>query len=232
MNNYAPDKTQVSRLSYYRFYLTPKERKIRNLIALCDVAGEIFSDDKALGKQTGYQYANAFLLVIDPLSIADYRRTLESDPSFNVAKYGASPEHIDAVLHRLVGLLQNIFNIKANKMISTDVAVVFTKGDIPGLSDLIGDKAVADYLAKNPGVSKYDAQNAVCEKFLVENGEGNFVNTVKTNFKSVQFFTSSALGHSEDGSPFVAQGVEDPVLWLIDKACANINLKDKWGKTI
>lgn len=229
---YTPDKTQESRLSYFRFYLTPKGRKVKNLIALCDVAGEIYSNDASLGGQIGYQYANAFLLVVDPLSVVDYKRTLENTPGVDVAKYGASPERIDAVVGRLVGLLQNIFGIKANKMLATDVAVVFTKGDIPGLSDLIGENAVKNYMTANPGVNKYDAQNAVCEKFLIENGEANFINTVKNSFKSVQFFCSSALGHNQDGTEFVAEGVEDPVLWLIDKASGNIDLKDKWGRKI
>lgn len=230
--NWLPDKTQDSRLSYFRFYLTPKERKIKNLVALCDVAGEIYSNDKVLGSQTGYRYANAFLLVVDPLSVSEYKNNLSKDKSIDLSKYGASSEHIDAVVGRLVGLLQNIFNIKSNKMLKTDVAVVFTKGDIPGLSDLIGDGAVKKYMSANPGVNKYDAQNAVCEKFLIDNGEANFVNTIKASFKSVQFFTSSALGHTANGKPFVAEGVEDPVLWLIDKACKNIDLKDKWGRKI
>ena len=230
--SYTPDKTQESKLSYYRFYLTPKDRKVKNLVALCDVAGEIYSNSTTLGGQMGYQYANAFLLVVDPLSVVDYKRSIEKTAAVKLSGYGASPERIDEVLGRLVGLLQNIFNIKANKMLDTDVAVVFTKGDIPGLSDLIGENAVKNYMLANPGVGKYDAQNAVCEKFLLDNGEANFLNTVKTSFKSVQFFCSSALGHNEDGTPFVAQGVEDPVLWLIDKACSNVDLKDKWGRKI
>lgn len=44
--------------------------------------------------------------------------------------------------------------------------------------------------------------------------------------------TCSALGHVENGSNFAPEGVEEPALWLIDKASASINLKKKWGKKI
>ena len=80
--------------------------------------------------------------------------------------------------------------------------------------------------------SKYDATNCVCEQFLIKYEEENFLNSLKSKFKSIQFFTCSALGHIENGSDFKPEGVEEPALWLIDKASASINLKNKWGKTI
>ena len=80
--------------------------------------------------------------------------------------------------------------------------------------------------------SKYEAINKVCEQFLIEYEEDNFLNSLKSKFKSIQFFTCSALGHVENGSQFNPDGVEEPALWLIDKASASIDLKKKWGRKI
>lgn len=223
-NGILPDKTNEMRLRYYRFYLTPPQTAVKNLISLCDIGGEVYSDSQSLGEQIGYRYASAFVMVIDPLSIEAYRDEVArtADP----VKYGCSQESIDAVLNMLISTLENMYRISAKEMLGTNVAAVFTKGDIPGLEDKIGEKAVAEYRRLHSGVSLYEAQNKVCEQFLAEYNEVNFLNSLKSKFKHVQFFVSSSLGHNANGMPFVATGVEEPVLWLLDRMPGNINLKD------
>ena len=81
-------------------------------------------------------------------------------------------------------------------------------------------------------MSWYDAQNIVCENFLKEYDENNFLNGLTSKFKSMQFFCSSSLGHNVDGTPFTPSGVEDPVLWLGDIISDSIDLKGKWGKKL
>ena len=235
MNNinhgYLPEKTNDMRLKYYQFYLNPLTSKIRTLVSLCDVGGEVYSDSMSLGEQIGYKYANAFLLVIDPLSIAMYREEVQKS-NINPGSYGYSSDSVDEIISMLITTLENMFCISSKDMLKTDVAVVFSKCDIPGLSDKIGDPAVARYVQNNPSVTRYDAQNAVCETFLRDYEEINFLNSLKSKFKTIQFFCSSSLGHNMNGTPFEAYGVEDPVLWLIDKTSASVDLKDKWGKHI
>ena len=80
--------------------------------------------------------------------------------------------------------------------------------------------------------SKFVAQNKLCEQFLLEYGEANFLNSLRSKFRSIQFFPTSALGHVQNGMKYAPQGVEDPILWIIDKISAGINLKNKWGKKI
>jgi hypothetical protein len=139
---------------------------------------------------------------------------------------------MDEVLDTLINTLQNMNCLNSKNMIKTDVAVVFTKCDIPGLDGKIGGSAVRRYMQLHNIKSKYNAINQVCEQFLIEYEEENFLNSLKSKFKSIQFFTCSALGHVENGSNFIPDGVEEPALWLIDKASASINLKEKWGKKI
>lgn len=219
---YLPDKTTDMRLRYYQFYLTPQGEKIKRLISICDVGGEIYADSNMVGEQIGFRYANAFIIVIDPLSIAAYRKEISTQ--VNPAKYGASAMTIDEILSRLVTTLENLYTISSKVMLKTDVAVVFTKCDLPGLDDLIGRKAVNLYI-RNHYATREAACNILCEAFLRKYEESNFVNNIKSKFKSVQYFTCSSLGDMNSTS-FNPEGVEAPVMWLIKKI---LNSTDKKG---
>lgn len=225
-----PVKTNDMRLRYYQFYLTPKGEKVRNLVSICDVAGETYEHNAEIGRQIGFKHANAFLMLIDPLSVALYRKEVEN--SIDLRKYGASERAMDEIIDALIRTLENMKCIDSKSTIKTDMAVVFTKCDIPGLNEKIGVEAIARYKQKNNITSTYEAQNQVCEHFLMEYEEENLLNTLKAKFKSIQFFTCSALGHVENGESFNPEGVEEPALWLIDKVSASIDLKEKWGKKI
>ena len=214
-NGVLPFKTNDTRLKFYQFYLTPKKNKVKNLVSLCDVAGETYGSVKEMGNQIGFKNAGGFIVTIDPLTILSYKE--EVNNSLDLKGYAASEKPMDEVLTMLIGTLENMGCVKPKESIKTKVAIVFTKCDIPGIDELIGEKAVEAYLNTNPKVkSKYEAQNAVCEAFLVKYDEVNLLNNLKSKFKNLQFFTCSALGHSVDGSVFTPNGVEEPVLWLLN----------------
>lgn len=226
-----PAKTSDKRMKYYQFYLTPKGEKVRNQISLCDVAGEAYENNMDTSGQLGYKYANAFLMVVDPLSVIRYRQELNDQ--INLAQYGASQRPMDEVLNTLIVTLEKMNCINSKNSSKTEVVVMFSKCDIPGIDDKIGMPAVKKYMEDHPDVkNQYDAQNKVCEQFLIDYEEGNFINILKSKFKSIQFFTCSALGHVENGQKFDPENVEDPLLWLIDKSSASIDLKKKWGHSI
>lgn len=223
-----PLKTNDMRLRYYQFYLAKNGAKVRNLVSLCDVAGETYEHSEEMGRQIGFKYADAFLMLVDPLSVMAYRE--EVAQKVDISKYGASEKSMDEVLDGLIHTLESMKCIDSKSSIKTDVAVVFTKCDIPGLDDKIGAAAVNRYRTQNSGVSKYDAQNKVCEQFLTEYEEENFLNTLRSKFKSIQFFTCSALGHVENGKQFAPTNVEEPTLWLIDKVNSSLSLKKKFSE--
>jgi len=216
-NGYVPEKTTDHRLRYYQFSLTPR-KATKQLISLCDVAGELF--DVRLGgdeikKQIGLRFANAFILIIDPLSIPNYREDVSKEIKIN--EYKGSVQRLDEMVETFVRTLQNMFSIKANAMLSTDVAVVFTKVDIPGLDAKIGESAVRKRAPDNEPKTIYKTQNELCGEFLRKYNEENFLNNLKSRFKSIQFFTCSALGHIENGKPFASSKVEEPFFWLLEK---------------
>ena len=223
-----PEKTNEMHLKFYQFQLQTAAESLPHLVSLCDVAGEIYSDSTELGQQHALSKSHSFVVVVDPLSVSEYREEMQN--TIDPAQYGYSADSIDAVLNMLTTTLENMCNISAKNMLNSDLAVVFTKGDIPGLGDKIGTKAVADYRLHHPNVTRMEALNAVCEQFLRDYNELNFLNGLKSKFKTVQFFSCSALGHNANGSPFESQGVEDPIVWLLSRAAKGLNLTDKISK--
>lgn len=221
---YAPAKTSEGKLKFYQFHLDSPKSDAGNFISLCDVKGELFSED--IGGQLGFRNADGFIFVVDPLSIGDYRTELEDAGEVNVEDYRASEQPMDEVVGLLLTTLDNMLNITKGK-IKPVVSVVFTKCDIPGLEEAIGATAVKNYMAANPEVDRLTAMNAVCERFLTQYGETNFIQQVKQRFSAVQFFTCSALGHNEDGTDFQPVAVEESVLWIVDKVSPTLNFKER-----
>ncbi len=195
-----------------------KRPVIQNRKPICDVAGELFDvtvGGDAINKQTGFRYVNDFVLIIDPLSIPDYRN--EVSKIININSYNSSRQNIDEMLDTFVRTLQNMFSVDSKTMLNTDVAVVFSKSDIPGLDEKIGESAVLKHAPSLTPKVRLEIQNTLCEQFLRKYNEDNFLNSLKSRFKSIQFFLCSALGHIENGQPFVASNVEKPIFWLLTK---------------
>jgi len=215
----VPLKTQnLDYLTYYQFALSPRGAKIQQMISLCDVAGELYDvsqGKESIARQKGFRFANAFILIIDPLSIAEYRAEIAK--TVNINNYKSSSQPIEEVVDTLINTMQNIFSLKAKDIINTNVAVVFTKIDIPGLADIIGNSAVAKQSPSSDQKTRYQVQNQLCEDFLRKYGEQNFLLHFKARFKSIQFFACSALGHLENGQPFIPINVEEPLFWLLKK---------------
>ncbi len=233
LKGYLPQKTEDRRLNYYQFYLTPKGAT-KQQVSLCDVAGELFNINDVssdnINTQLGFRYSNAFMLIVDPLSIPMYRE--EVSKTTDLKNYKGSAQPIEEMLDTFIRTLQNIFGATDKDMRNTDVAVVFTKVDIPGLAQKIGDSAVNKIAPSLEMKVRYKIQNELCQQFLHEYEEDNFYNRLKSSFKNIQFFTCSALGHVKNGQPFVASNVEEPLLWLLgnkssvlDKATKKITIK-------
>lgn len=79
-------------------------------------------------------------------------------------------------------------------------------------------------MTQNPDCrSENDAKNRVCEDFLQQYGAGNFVRTAAGKFRSVQYFTCSALGHNEEGVAFQSTNVLAPFLWILSTVDSTIS---------
>ena len=224
-NGVCPLPTSSMRLKYYRFAVKRKKNSIKNIITLCDIGGNAYSQGKYtqdVTDQVGFSYADGLLMVIDPLSIAEFRQELSSQ---SIKKYKPSENTVDDVLTIVEDTLNNMFNLGYTGKIKTRLAVVFTKCDMPELDDMIGATAIKRYKAANPRESIEEIQNKLCIQFLQKYNEHNFLNSLSSVFKEVRFFTSSPLGHCPDGQKFAPSGVAEPVLWLLAENNFKVNLK-------
>ena len=229
----CPQKTNDFAFKYYNFFLSPKEDNTKNLISVCDIAGEVFASQDDMIRQQGYRFADGMIVVIDPLSITEFKNELKKQLSpQKFQELNASTQPIGDILSGLITTMESLYHIDAKSTIKKTIVVVFTKCDIKGLDDKIGETAINQYLAQHPDVSFCDASNVLCEEFLAEYGENSFLNTVKGKFSEVQFFACSAIGHDKSGKKFKSVNVEQPLLWLIDKVSKAINLSSVWGKKL
>lgn len=217
-NGRLPPKTSEMRLKYFPFYLTPKKKRVKRLISLCDVGGEVYRNRQMLGTQIGFRYANAFIIVIDPMSVREYKA--EFDRRYKLSGFAASTEPIDEILSRVVSTLESMYAMSSKKLtkklFKTNVAVVFTKCDIPGLDEKIGRRAI-DARVRTKHITREQATNQLCEEFLCKYGEANFVNSIKSKFRTVQYFTCSALGYNKNLGQYIPDGVDAPVVWIYKK---------------
>ena len=119
---------------------------------MCDVAGEIFnvnSGGNEITRQIGFRYANAFILIIDPLSISEYRNEIAG--TIQLKDYNKSDLPLDEMVDVFIRTLQNMFSIKANAMLNTNVAVIFTKIDIAYVPVVVvGELLYGAYNSSNP----------------------------------------------------------------------------------
>jgi hypothetical protein len=214
-------------MDYYQFYLTPKGAT-KQQVSLCDVAGEVFNinDEGTSITQKGFRYGNAFMLIIDPLSISEYRKELEAAKTINLNEYKGCAQNIDEMLDTFLRNLRNMLGKKEDALVNTHIAAVFTKVDIPGLSKKIGETVVLSKATSKDTEAKNKIRNEICRKFLADYHEHNFLNLLD-KFKNVQFFACSALGHVRDGSAFKASNVEEPLLWLLGKQSSVIEKATK-----
>lgn len=232
-NGLCPQKTNDFAFKYYNFFLSPKNDKIKNLISVCDIAGEVFANQDVMIKQQGYRFADGIIVVIDPLSIPEFMNELKKKlKPQELQALNASTQPIGDILGGLINTMESLYHIDAKGTIKKTIVVVFTKCDINEIDDWIGAKAINEYLEQHHSVSFCDASNVLCEKFLSTYGENSFLNTLKGKFSDVQFFSCSALGHNDFGKKFTPVNVEQSLLWLIDKMSKAINLSSVWGKKL
>ncbi len=215
-------KTELDALTAYQMMLKLPKEKIGRRIYIYDISGEKFSSSSDFQNNQAYSYADGFVFMIDPLTLAQFASELgeKIDP----VSYGASNKDFDDILNIMLINLEKMFNLKDKDTLKRNLAVVINKVDIPTLEEKIGESAAQQYLAEHSETCKsyMDARDAVCRDFLTDYGAGNFVRTAESKFKSVRYFTCSALGHNHEGKAYEGKNVVDPVMWLLQQVDSSI----------
>lgn len=215
-------KTELNSLTAYQLMLTIPNEKIGRRVYVYDISGEMFSSSSDVQNNLAYSYANGFIFIIDPLTLNQFAMDVEDKLDLNA--YGASSKDFDDILNIMLINLEKMFGLKDKDTLKRNLAVVINKVDIPTLEEKIGETAAQQYLAENADTCKnyMDARDAVCRNFLQDYGAGNFVRTAEAKFKTVRYFSCSALGHNHEGQPYEGKNVVDPVMWLLQQADSSI----------
>ncbi len=211
-----PHKTELEALTAYQMMLRLPGNKFGRRIYIYDISGERFSSSEDIQRNIAYSYADGMIFIVDPLSLSRY--AMEMENKINLENYAASAKSSDDILNLMLINLEKIFLRTSKDLLNVNLAVVINKVDIPGLENKIGLPAIQKYMSRHKDCKNAsEAQNIVCQKFLETYGAGNFVRSISNKFKNFQYFTCSALGHSETGKPFESRGVTEPLLWILSQ---------------
>lgn len=218
------DVTTDKNLTAYQLMLRLPKEKVGRRVYIYDIAGESFSSSEEVQGNRAYSYADGFIFIIDPLTLADYE--MEVLDKINEKAYGASAQDFNDILDIMLINLGKMFGLKDKDTVKMNVAVVINKMDIPGLEDKIGENPAQQYLVDNPETCKnYEqARDHVCRTFLEEYGAGNFVRTAESKFNQVHYFAVSALGHNNEGQPYRGKNVTEPLMWILSQVDPSIKI--------
>ena len=216
------NKTNESVLTAYQMMLAMPNEKIGRRIYIYDIAGEMFSSSSDFQVNKAYGYADGFIFIIDPLTLAQFM--VEVEERIDPVAYGASSKDFGDILDIMLINLGKMLELREKDTVKRCLAVVINKVDVPTLEEKIGEDAASRYYTDNPETCKTlgDARNEVCRQFLTEYGAGNFVRTAESKFQNVAYFPCSALGHNQNGEPFQGRHVVEPLLWLLQQIDSSV----------
>jgi hypothetical protein len=164
-----------------------------------DIAGELYQEADRVRDTPYLERAAGAILLVDPFSLRPVARELERERADDAPAIAASSENPQNVLERLLHALRESGRKDVGKL---PLAVVLSKTD-----------ALPEIDGVEPG-----ARGDSVRRWLDENGAGNLVRMVESEFATSEFFAVSALGRIPDPSEsaaFVPQGTLEPFLWLL-----------------
>lgn len=204
--------------SAYNLQLKQSRFRIPKLMYIYDAAGEYYKSEEHAIKQTYFKYTHGILLIIDPFAISQVY--IEYEEHLKTSKNQVSPSRLqlDDVFSTMLTVLEHSLSLKPGRKAHCPVAVVITKADAFDLEEVIGKPAADKLMKEHPEIHhEDDAINLLVERFLRDKGESNFVNSLHTTFKTVRFFSCSAVGEAGVGEAQSFEGVRvlKPLLWLL-----------------
>jgi hypothetical protein len=192
---------------------------IGRIVYIYDAAGEAYSDERNTVLQTYFRYIHGLIFIIDPFSIEQFVQEHEAEIEKIKGSIRPSSLNVMSAYERMMNVIESSVKFTRNKKIGIPIAVIVLKTDALDLEDRIGRPAASRIMLTDPLISsEEDAINTLVDKFLIENGLGNFVRDLQAQFEKVRYYSCSALGRLPDPvnrTPYEPIGVLDPFLWLL-----------------
>lgn len=227
------DITKSSSISF-SFFVKNKALSPERLVHLYDIAGEVFTDNNENEVQRQYEYCQGIIFIIDPFAIPTVRARYEAllTPE---DKAGIGKADINGVINVFINKLREVTGLSDRKMSKVPLAVVIGKTDSADLHSEFSNEKIEKlvHLDTKIEISRNDALDYLCRKFLKENEMESFVNAIDIKFKNNRFFVASAIGHTRDAGAYNPVGVLEPMEWIClqaDKKMASLWVKTKYSK--
>ena len=222
-NGHEPKKT-ISNVPRAFNLALKQNKKIKWLMYIYDPAGEVYLNTEDLSEHRYHEYLNGLVLIVDPFSIPAVRRNYEYELSKTWSSLNPSQQRVQEVLGRVILTMEGSFGLSKTSKIGKPLAVVISKVDAFDLEELLGESAVDKAIAETKGAERTDVRNTLIRRQLNIWGEEALLQQLDTRFKSVRFFTCSALGRIPDssGRDLVSHHVFDPILWI----CKSVGTSD------
>ena len=181
-----------------------------------DTAGEDLNDSDVMNTVNKYIYrSDGVILLLDPLQLPRVRDRLDGS-----VPLPARNTETAEILVRTTGLILNGRKHSPDSMLSTPIAVAFSKFD--AVRDLVDPQfqllSDSDH-REGYDIQDFEAVNSEMQALLQDWSDQPIVHQVRTHYKNFGFFGLSALGcnpHGDQRIPRVLpRRVEDPFLWLL-----------------
>jgi hypothetical protein len=203
----------------YNLAIKKPRDMIGRIVYIYDAAGEAYSDERNTVLQTYFRYIHGLIFIIDPFSIEQFVQEHEAEIEKIKGSIRPSSLNVMSAYERMMNVIESSVKFTRNKKIGIPIAVIVLKTDALDLEDRIGRPAASRIMLTDPLISsEEDAINTLVDKFLIENGLGNFVRDLQAQFEKVRYYSCSALGRLPDPvnrTPYEPIGVLDPFLWLL-----------------
>lgn len=196
--------------------------RVPHLLFFYDAAGEAFSADLSTGLQAYYKYIKGIILIVDPCSIATYRRHHQDEIEPIRSFLGPSELDVEEMCNRMLHSIEMYRMERMAGRYPVPVAVVMTKVDALGLEDEVGASAAQRLRAScSSAMTEGDAINQLVQDFFRKHGLSNFMDQLENRFAEVRYFSCSALGRlptDTDKSAFVPIRVLDSFTWILRRS--------------
>lgn len=229
----SSDITRPSAISF-SFFVQHKSLHPERLVHIYDIAGEVFTDNDENEVQRQYEYCQGIIFMLDPFAIPSVRAEYGSRlASKDRAVVGMAD--INGIIDVFFNKLHQVTGLSDREMSNVPFAVVIGKTDSAELWRNFSSEKIEKLMAANAGLSltKSDAMDFLCRKFLIRHGMAAVVNAIDMKFRHNCYFAVSAMGHSREEGSFRPVAVMEPMEWICtmaDRQLAGLWVKNKYSR--
>lgn len=205
-----PNKTSKEQPAALNIRLTHSTWKNPKLLYLYDPAGEIYENRRELRNHHYLNDASAYVLMIDPFSLAGAQGKYRDDNA-ELATVKPSSSLPEDIVNMLLIHLTNENKVDITATVDTPLAIVLNKVD----AFQVEHEITKINIESDSKEAMDDARRVheQCKAYLINNGYRHLVKQIETKFTSYQFFLSS----SELSHPKARSYQKEITNWLLDK---------------